>query len=436
MTNPVEAIKEKANVVDEISRFVDLKQAGNRWTGMCPFHANVNTPSFYVFPENGSWYCFGECSEGGDLFTFLQKVESKTFSEVLEDLSIRYNVTISKDPEYTAKMKQVSQIQRVNDLAAQLWHTNLIWNPEALGYLQQRGITMETIESFRLGLALDSWTNLMDHLNESNIPLEDIISTSLVRKGKVSENYYDFFRDRITIPIQMNGGILGFGARVTPNNDSQAKFINTSETAAFKKREVLFAYNKAKSAIRETKTAVIVEGYFDAITLHQEGITNVVACAGTAVTKEQIRALKQAGAEKIILALDGDTAGEKASVLIATQLKEVDLYIASLPEGKDPDELVLEDKGYLLAILDNAEPFISYLISIYSKGDSPADKKNLSKKILPLIDMITDPTEQAAYLEQLAEALKIKNFRPNPRCPHCKKRQYTKEEQETWKSHQ
>lgn len=430
--NPVEEVKSKVDLIAEISRFVELTQVGNRYTGFCPFHANVNTPAFYVFPDNSNWYCFG-CDEGGDVFNFLERTEGKTFKEVLEELAEKYHVKISTDPAYAAKAQKIKNIQEVNRAAKEYWTNNLIWNMEVMGYLESRGITIETIDRFGLGYAEDSWDNLMNHLLNKGFPIDLIIESGLVKPGTVTSSYYDFFRNRITIPIAMNGGILGFGARIAPGNDSPAKFINTPDTPTFKKREILFGYNFARQSIFKTKTAIVVEGYFDAIILQQYGFLNTVASAGTALTKEHFRALKQAGAERVILAMDGDAAGEKASITIASQAREVDLYICSLPEGKDPDDLAIENLDYLTGLLDTAEPFITYLIRVNTKGEAAPDKKRLTKKIMPMINLIEDPVEQAAYIDQLANALNIKNFRPNPICPHCKKRIYSSEEQNEWK---
>lgn len=431
----IERVKERAKITEVVGEYTTLQPSGKTLKGFCPFHTNVNTPAFYVYPESDSWYCYG-CNSGGDVFAFLEKLHSVSFGDALRMLAEKYNIPVTLDPEAERRAIQLKHMYEINETAAIYWHAQLTWgnHPEVLHYLNnQRKINLDSIIKFRLGYTGREWNSTMNHLLSKGFTEKEIAECGLIRKGEVTSRYLDFFRDRIMFPIQINGKVNGFGGRVLPGIENGVKFLNTGTTEVFKKKASLFALSQAKATIRSSGVAVIVEGYIDAVILHQVGIENTVSTMGTAITPEQLKLLSDSGAKKIILAMDGDEAGVNASIMAATQAASTHLYIASIPYGKDPDDLAIKNPEELKLILDQADPYISYLIKKAPKNMDAPQKGDFSNRIMPLIDAIGNPVEQVAYQIELMEALEIKNYRPNPRCPHCGKREHSPKEQKKWR---
>ncbi len=347
----IEQVKQRADIVDVISEHVVLRKGGKGFMGLCPFHQE-KSPSFSVSPTKQMYYCFG-CNAGGDAIKFLMEIGKRSFSEVVLDLARRYQVSVQTlEPEQRQELqRQLSlreQLYEIMAIAAQFYQ-HALRQPQgqaALNYLQsERQLNRETIELFGLGYAPPGWETLYRYLVEQKrYPVQLLEQAGLIRQRQSSDGYYDYFRDRLMIPIRdTQGRIIGFGGRTL--SDEQPKYLNSPETELFSKGKTLFALDLAKSAISQLDAAVVVEGYFDAIALHAAGINNVVASLGTALSLEQVRQLlRYTESKQLILNFDADVAGTQAAQRaigeIATLAYQdvVQLRILNLPAGKDADE--------------------------------------------------------------------------------------------------
>ena len=437
----VDDIKNQIDIVDIVSDNVKLRRTGKNFIGFCPFHANTHTPSFVVFPDSGTWRCFGQCSEGGDVFSYIMKRDGCDFQTALEILAKKAGVELTP---YTRDEKPREEKQRLYDLmdeAVTYFHNNLTQHPAgkaALDFLtSKRGLKPETIEKFRLGYALQSWDGLIQHLMGKGFTRQELIDTGVVSeqrddKGEVIPNgrIYDRFRNRVMIPINdSRGNPIAFGARILDPNDTP-KFLNSPQTALFDKGKTLFALNEARPAIREKDQVVLVEGYMDVIVLHQEGFSNTVCPMGTALTDFQAKQLTRQ-TKHIVLALDGDAAGYHAAVKDIDIIREasasetpgdtqsllrqenrlnVDIRIVTIPEGLDPDEVVLENPETWEEIIHSAKPIVIHMMETLAKGRDLGDAKTKSEiaaKIMPLIREVPDAIERETYRQQLARFLDI-----------------------------
>ena len=335
----LEQLRANTDIESIISPYVNLRRRGKNLVGLCPFH-NEKTPSFTVYPENGSFYCFG-CGVGGDVITFVRRMENLDYMEAVKQLADRAGMALPEDGYDDTLAKKRTAVLAANRAAAKFFHSQLFTDRgrHALNYFLDRGLTMETIRHFGLGFAPDDWRALKNHLNEQGF--DDILleSANLLRrsdkKGKVS--YYDNFRNRVMFPIiDPRGNVIAFGGRVL--DDSKPKYINTSDTLVYKKSNGVFALNFAKNG--NDGKLIIAEGYMDVIALHQAGFTNAVACLGTALTKEQANLLSRY-ADEIILSYDADEAGQKATAraLGIFGTTGMEIKVLRLTGGKDPDEI-------------------------------------------------------------------------------------------------
>lgn len=336
----LEQLRANTDIESVISPYVNLRRRGKNLVGLCPFH-NEKTPSFTVYPENGSFYCFG-CGVGGDVITFVRRMENLDYMEAVKQLADRAGMALPEDGYDDTLAKKRTAVLAANRAAAKFFHSQLFTDRgrHALNYFLDRGLTMETIRHFGLGFAPDDWRTLKNHLNEQGF--DDILleSANLLRRsdknGKVS--YYDNFRNRVMFPIiDPRGNVIAFGGRVL--DDSKPKYINTSDTLVYKKSNGVFALNFAKNG--NDGKLIIAEGYMDVIALHQAGFTNAVACLGTALTKEQANLLSRY-ANEIILSYDADEAGQKATAraLGIFGTTGMEIKVLRLTGGKDPDEII------------------------------------------------------------------------------------------------
>ena len=437
-----EDVKNQIDIVDLVSENVNLRRTGKNYIGFCPFHENTRTPSFVVFPDSGTWRCFGQCAEGGDVFSYVMKRDGCDFQTALELLAKKAGVELT--PYNRGDEKQKEEKQRLYDLmneAVNYFHNNLTQHPAgkpALEFLTgKRGLKPETIEKFRLGYALASWDGLTQHLLGKGYTRQDLIDTGVVSeqrddKGELIPNgrIYDRFRNRVMIPINdSRGNPIAFGARILDPNDTP-KFLNSPQTVLFDKGKTLFALNEARSAIREKDQVVLVEGYMDVIVLHQEGFSNTVCPMGTALTDFQAKQLTRQ-TKHIVLALDGDAAGYHAAVKDIDIIREasasetpgdtknllrqenrlnVDIRIVTIPEGLDPDEVVLENPEIWNEIIKTAKPIVIHMMETLAKGRDLGDAKTKSEiaaKIMPLIREVPNAIERETYRQQLARFLDI-----------------------------
>jgi DNA primase len=314
----IDEIKARLDILDIVSETVKLRHTGKNYTGFCPFHPNSRTPAFVVFPDSGTWRCFGQCNEGGDIFKYVMKREGWDFHQALEYLAQRAGVTLEPPtPEKQAEDEKFEHLQTLLEDAVTFYRHHLLNTPagqNARAYLQKRGLKENTIEHFGLGYAPDAWDSLLRYFTGRGHSSENLLQAGLVTERQ-SENsgMYDRFRNRIMFPIRdFRGRMTGFGARIL-NPDDVPKFLNSPQTPVFDKGRLLYGLDLARKEIRQQDQAVIVEGYLDVIALHQEGFTNAVSPMGTALTEDQFRLLKRS-TRRIILALDADAAGEKATL--------------------------------------------------------------------------------------------------------------------------
>jgi DNA primase len=428
----VDEVKERLDIVDVISGYVPLKKAGRNFKGLCPFHAE-KTPSFIVFPDTQSWHCFGACGTGGDVFSFIMKRENLEFGEALQLLAKQAGVELApRGPSETAEEKRKERLREINTAATQYFHNLLLQSKEgarAGEYLARRGIASETISAFQLGYALDAWEALKDHLAGRGYEVADILAAGLIveREGG---GYYDRFRGRLIFPIRdRRGQVIGFGGRVL--DDGLPKYLNSPQTPLFDKSSVLYGIDLAKGAIRRENMVVIVEGYMDVLMAHQHGIANVVASMGTALTETQLRVLKRL-TKKFILALDADVAGDQATLrglalaretldhqivpvptprgLISYEERlDAEIRIITLPEGKDPDEVIREDPDRWNELVQSALPVVDYYFEALTSDldlNSAKGKSEAVRGLLPIIREITDSTEQTHYVQKLSRLVR------------------------------
>ena len=418
-------IKTRIDIVNYVQRFVpSLKKAGRHYKACCPFHAE-KTPSFVVNPERQTWRCFGACAEGGDLFTFAQKMNGWDFKETLHELAQEAGVPIRK--QTAAQKSRQDHLERLRGLlsaAADHYHS-LLFDAEAHETLlyarDKRGLTDESIKAFQIGCAPNRWDELLKMLRGLGYGEDEIIEAGLaIRSDKGT--VYDRFRHRLMIPIRdERGRVVGFGGRALDPQD-QAKYINSPQTPLFDKSRLLFGLDSGKRAIRDTETVVIVEGYLDVIQAHQAGYRNVVAQMGTAMTESQIRLVAPRYARKIVMALDADEAGQNAarrSLEVARQTLakdfagklSVDVRILQIPAGKDPDDFLREAPHQWNDLVDQAQSVADFVIDMetadLSAQASMQERQALANRVLPILTVSENNLYQQENIQKLARRLRI-----------------------------
>ncbi|MGI9253177.1 MAG: DNA primase, partial [Thermomicrobiales bacterium] len=434
----VAEVRERTDIVELVSSYVQLKRAGRSYKGNCPFHQE-RTPSFIVFPDSQNFHCFG-CGKGGDVFTFYMGMEHVEFKESLTELARRAGVELQTIPTVAPEVD--AHRQRLIDLNEQAatFYNNIVVNSEmgqpGRDYVERRGISPEMIARFGLGFAPDAWDTLLRHLAQRGIDPALAHEAGLLQERE-NGGYYDRFRGRLLFPIRTREGrTAGFGARAL--GDSQPKYLNSPQSAIFDKSSLVFGLDLARDAIRARDEAVIVEGYMDAITAHQFGHANVVACMGTAVTEEQINQVKRLS-RKIVLALDSDAAGQLATlrslemlpaalgdeetpVAVPTQGRgptptmviqwerklNAEIRIVKLPEGKDPDELIRRNPEAWPEVVATAQPFLDFYIEGVTAGIAPTDgraKAAAVSRIAPIVRAVGDRILEAHYASLIGRKL-------------------------------
>ncbi|MDD6264741.1 MAG: DNA primase [Clostridia bacterium] len=332
----VEEIKYRNSIEDVIGEYVSLKRAGSNFVGLCPFHSE-KTPSFTVFTDTKSYYCFG-CGSGGDVITFIMKTANLEYPEALEYLARRAGIEIPKTETQKQQGIRRDKILDMNRVAARFFHDNLKNSETALSYCKKRGLSGSVIKHFGIGYAPDSFNALGDFMRKKGFTDEELISGFLCGKSKKTGRAFDYFRGRLIFPIiDSSGDVIAFGGRVL--DDSLPKYLNTSDTPAFKKSRSLYAFNFAKAACREA--LILCEGYMDVVSLHAAGITNAVATLGTALTEEQARLMKRS-TDRVIISYDSDEAGQRAANRAFGILREagVETRVLHMEGAKDPDEFI------------------------------------------------------------------------------------------------
>jgi len=402
----------RLDIVEVISSYIPLKKAGRNFKANCPFH-HEKTASFMVSPERQIYHCFG-CGESGNAFKFLMRQERMEFPEAVETLAKKTGVILpQQDKPEAAKAASVSsQIYKINELAVSFYENNLLAASaqSSREYLLKRGIKLQTIKEFHLGLATSGWDSLINFLRSKNIPLSLMEIAGLVLT-KDAGGYYDRFRNRIIFPIfDIRGRIIGFGARVLDN--ALPKYINSPETPVYTKGKNLFGLNLSKDSIQDSDCAVIVEGYLDFMIPYQEGIKNIVASQGTALTIEQIKLFKRY-THNVVMIFDGDTAGEIATLRSLDILIDegINVKIVPLPKGMDPDVLVRQQGVLSLkAKIEQAISFFDYKLDLLKSRYDINDihgKSKIASEMLITINKFDNAILRSEYTKRLSEEIKV-----------------------------
>jgi len=424
MPNDVDQIKSRLDVVDVIGEYVSLKQSGQNWKGLCPFHGE-KTPSFMVHREKQIWHCFG-CGLGGDIFEFIEKFENVDFPEALEILARKAGVELSREVQPGASNKRTRLFQLLSE-AVNFYQEQLKSDPgsSARQYLASRGVTAESISSFALGYAPAEWDKLANYLRNKGFSLEELIAAGVALKSERGPGIYDRFRDRLLFPIfDVQDRPVGFGGRTLDPGAREAKYINSSQGPVYNKSTILYNLNLAKEHIRSAGYALLVEGYMDVVGCVQAGIKNVVATSGTALTQEQVKLLKRY-CNEIRLCFDADLAGQSASErgIDLALAAELEVKIVALSQGKDPDEAARMNLVKFKQEIEQALPIGEYAFkSVFKKVDvkTREGKKQAAKLLLAAIAKLPDPVERDFYIKRLSRDLDVeeKSLReslPNPR---------------------
>ncbi|MXX82883.1 MAG: DNA primase [Chloroflexi bacterium] len=419
-------IKARIDIVSYVQRYVpDLKKSGRNYKACCPFH-NENTPSFIVNPERGTWHCFGACAEGGDIFNFAQKINGWDFKEALRELAQQAGVQLrAQTPQQKDADVKLERLRGLLATAADYYHRRL-QKPDAQpirDYLfAERGLQDDTVSAFQLGYAPPVWDFMLNALRGLGYNEAEIVEAGLAVQSDAGR-VYDRFRNRLMIPIQdSRGRVVGFGGRALDPADN-VKYINSPQTPLFDKSRLLFGLDAARRAIRDSGSAIIVEGYFDVIQAHQAGKENVVAQMGTSMTEAQLRLLAPRLVQRIVLALDSDAAGINAtrrSLETARAALErdyagklaVDIHILQVPAGKDPDDFLRESPGEWDSLLASARSVADFVIELETAHLTPSsslqEKQAVAQPLLPILQASEKDLLRKDNMQKLARRLRIR----------------------------
>jgi DNA primase len=411
----IDEIKSRLNIVDIIGKVVTLKKAGRNFKGLCPFHSE-KTPSFVVSADRQIFHCFG-CAKGGTIFDFFMEYHHVDFAEALEDLATLAGVKLARRTSDPKESSLKQKLLEVNHLASEYYH--YVLTSHALGekgklYLKNRGISDKSIKTFGLGYSPNSWDALYKFLRKKGYDDGIMEQAGLVIRSHNNSakgaNYYDRFRGRIMFTLKDHRGhVVGFAGRVLDPDVKEAKYINTSETPVYSKSNILYGLDVTKDAIQKTNEAVIMEGELDVISSFQEGISNVVAIKGTALTEGHVRLLRRF-TDRLAFALDGDMAGDAASrrgIEIADSMG-MDMRVVTIPLGKDPDEAARENAGLFKKAIKDAVPVYDYFLSsALARFDvtTAYGKKKIAEELVPVITKIDNPVIQNHYVKKLAATI-------------------------------
>ncbi len=443
-------VMQRLDIVAIVGETVPLQRAGRNFKANCPFHTE-KTPSFYVMPDRQIWRCFGACATGGDLISFVMKAQGLDFTSALKQLAARAGVTYHERREDPVEVDHLARLRSANEAAARYFH-NLLLNggdgADARAYVDRRQISPEMVRDLMLGYSLDTWDGLKHHLEAQGFTTEELQQAGLLIEGE--RGAYDRFRGRLMFPIwDAEGRIAGFGARTL--GDATPKYLNSPQTPLFDKSSILYLLHRGRNHIRETHTAVIVEGYMDALTAHQHGYTNVVASMGTALTEKQM-ALLGRSVDRVVLALDSDAAGQNAilrgletapagfaseptavpawrgkvrwqrggdrgtSVRLPEGVTNIvmrqrgEIRVLQLPHGKDPDELIRSTPELWEQLVADAMPMMEFLLLAAQRQfdlTDPRGKSQAVELVLPFVAQLPGPVEQAHWVQRLATLIAV-----------------------------
>ena len=406
----ISEIIEKNDIVDVISDYMSLKKSGTNYKSLCPFHSE-NSPSFSVSSSKQIFNCFG-CGVGGNVITFVQKMERLEFIETLKFLADRAGIEVTdiKNEQQLKRLDLYKALYRINQETARFFYSNLNKSKAPMEYLKGRGLNENTLKSFGLGYALNEWNSLMNYLRQKGFSQELMQKAGLIAKSEKSSGYYDKFRNRVMFPIiDLKGNVIAFGGRVM--DDSKPKYLNSPETPIFNKGENIYGLNFVKKQ-QNIENIIVVEGYMDVIALHQYGITNAVASLGTAFTESQAKLLKRFSNE-IIIAYDADIAGQSATLkgLAILEKEGCNVGVITIPSGKDPDEFVRKEgvEAFRDRIKKNVS-LIEYKIDDAKKGlniDKIQDRIKFTKEFSSILKDIESNVEVDAYIKKYSNIMRV-----------------------------
>jgi DNA primase len=406
----IDEVKQKLDIVEIIGQYVQLKKSGRTFRAPCPFHSEKK-PSFFVYPEQQTWHCFGACNTGGDVFSFIMKKEGLDFGDALRLLAEKTGVALPSRASSEAEDKARDKIFQINQTAAQYYHNLLLSNPAAefaRQYLNKRGVNDKSIADFQLGYSLPVWESLKQYLLEKGFAENELFEAGLIIKSEGTAKIHDRFHNQLMFPITDDRGqVSGFGARALDPESKGPKYVNSPQTRIFDKSGSLYGIHLARQAIREKDLAVLVEGYMDVIISHQYQFRNVVAPMGVAITEKQINKIKKL-TRHVALALDPDAAGEEAAMRCIGYENSLDaeVKVIALPAGKDPDEVIIGNAEQWQTLVDQGIPVIEYAVNVIAaKFDlkTTQGKTEAVREMLPIIAGVKSPVRQDLYLTRLSQ---------------------------------
>ena len=407
----LQELRDRVDVVAVVQRRVGLKKSGRDWKGLCPFHGE-KTPSFYVVPDKRIFHCFG-CGATGDAIKFVMQLDGKSFRDAAEQLAGEAGVDLKpEDPEEARRSARRAALAEVNEKAC-VFYERVLWeHPRgavARDHLEKRGVSVETAKAWRLGYAPELWDSLSKSLARGKVDPKLVEEAGLGVPRKKQQGLYDRFRGRLMIPIREAGRTVGFGGRLL-EGESEAKYLNSPDTPLYTKGGVLFALDKARDAIRREGVALFVEGYFDAIGLHQAGVQTAVATCGTALTEKHLDLVHRAGARELVFVFDGDAAGlraaQRASEIAAAAAVPARVLVP--PGGEDPDETVLRvGVKAFRELVSSAQPALEFLLdrALEKAGGSIEERVKTVEAVAGIVRAAPTPLARDLYLEKVAQRI-------------------------------
>jgi DNA primase len=407
----LQELRDRVDVVAVVQRRVALKKSGRDWKGLCPFHGE-KTPSFYVVPDKRIFHCFG-CGATGDALKFVMQLDGKSFREAAEQLASEAGVDLKpEDPEEARRSARRAALAEVNEKAC-VFYERVLWeHPRgavAREHLEKRGVAVETAKAWRLGYASDQWDQLCKSMARGKVDAKLVEEAGLGVPRKKQQGLYDRFRGRLMIPIREAGRTVGFGGRLL-EGESEAKYLNSPDTPLYTKGGVLFALDKSRDAIRREGVALFVEGYFDAIGLHQAGVQTAVATCGTALTEKHLELVHRAGARELVFVFDGDAAGlraaQRASEIAAAAAVPARVLVP--PGGEDPDETVLRvGVKAFRELVSSAQPALEFLLdrALENAGGSIEERVKTVEAVAGIVRAAPTPLARDLYVEKVAQRI-------------------------------
>lgn len=409
MKDSVQLIKDRLNIVDVVSAYVEIKKAGKNFTARCPFH-NEKSPSFHISPERGAYHCFG-CGAGGDIFTFVQEIEKVDFKGALQILALKAGVELT--PISPQAKSDRDRLYALLEEATNFFVKSLEGNNFVQEFIENRGVDLSSILTWRLGFALGSstiWRATKEYLLKKGFTEKEMLKAGLIKTSEKGKDAYDVFRNRIMFPIfDQSGRVVAFSGRTLEVSTNVPKYVNSPETELFKKSEILYGLHLAKHNIRRLDFSLLVEGQFDVVLSHKAGYNNTVAVSGTALTIQHVQALEKLS-KKVVLALDADRAGINAMKKAANLMlkRGLDVKVAVLPAGKDPADIIKEDFKVFRNLVGQSVPVIDFLLKVLKEDtkDERTFRLRAREEVLPFVALLPDKIDQDFFEGRVAEALK------------------------------